>query len=376
MRVITRPNEQPASPSLRRQRRMWDEGDSLPMALGCTTCIDREPCGGIRKRDGQFSCLDNCCGSPESCDSMCPNNPVGFLAKMREVNGLTLDNLPHATPCPAGPLPSYVPYLYHGNRRAAPLDVEAVALPLRLFYRADGGLRFAGRAEVEARFGIGPRAAIVLIGSGRDKAIEDWWKQSERRFIILARLRALGVALITSSNYSMFTDEVRYNDMHAMKRIGIVWQEIVDAGIPSAYHLNACTSHDYKRLAAFIGQRSEVTEVAFEFKTGAAWRKRLPFHLAELVQLAGRVGRPLHLVMIGGIPALPALSAAFARVTYVDTSAFMTAMHRRRLYLSSDGKMKKAAELTLNGQSLDGLLSENLSTMRGRVESLLARPAA
>ncbi len=92
---------------------------------------------------------------------------------------------------------------------------------------------------------------------------------------LLAALRALGVALITGPNYSMFTDEVRYNDMHAMKRIGMTWQEIVAAGIASAYHLNARTPHDYCRLANFIAARAEVTDVAFEFKTGAAWRKRL-----------------------------------------------------------------------------------------------------
>ena len=72
----------------------------------------------------------------------------------------------------------------------------------------------------------------------------------------------------------MFTDEVRYNDMHAMKRIGTTWQEIVAAGIPGAYHLNARTPHDYQRLANFIAARPEVSDVAFEFKTGAAWRKR------------------------------------------------------------------------------------------------------
>jgi len=159
-------------------------------------------------------------------------------------------------------------------------------------------LRFKSRAEVEARFGIGPQTRIILIGSGRDKAIETWWKLSELRQPILAGLRALGVALITRPNYSMFTDEVRYNDMHAMKRIGTAWQEIVATGVPGAYHLNARTPQDYRRLAAFIAERPEVTDIAFEFKTGAAWRTRLPFHVAELVQLAARVGRPLNLVMI------------------------------------------------------------------------------
>jgi hypothetical protein len=187
---------------------------------------------------------------------------------------------------------------------------------------------------------------------------------------ILAGLRALGVALVTGPNYSMFTDEVRYNDMHAMKRIGTAWQEIVAAGVPGAYHLNARTPQDYRRLAAFIAERPEVTDVALEFKTGAAWRTRLPFHVAELVQLAARVGHPLNLVMIGGITVLPALAAAFNRVTYIDTSAFMATMHRQRLYLNNEGKMKKAAEFTLTGQPVDGLFLENIATMRARIESL------
>jgi hypothetical protein len=293
LRITPRPQEQPATPSLRRQRRRWDEGEALPMALGCLGCADLGTCGGIRKKQDAFSCLDDCCDNPETCDGMCPNNPLGFRDRMREVNGLELSNIPRAAPCAAPALPSYIPYIYHGNRRAVPLDIDAVALPLRRFYRPNWRPRFTNRAEVEAIFGIAPRTQIVLIGSGRDAAIEAWWKLSEKRVTLLAALRALGVTLITGPNYSMFTDEVRYNDMHAMKRIGTTWQEIVAGDIPGAYHLNARTPQDYRRLATFISARPEVTDVAFEFKTGAAWRTRLGFHLDELTQLARGPPAPL-----------------------------------------------------------------------------------
>jgi hypothetical protein len=123
-------------------------------------------------------------------------------------------------------------------------------------------------------------------------------------------------------------------------------------------------------LATFIAERAEVTDVAFEFKTGAAWRTRLPFHVTQLVQLASRVRRPLNLVMIGGMTVLQQLAAAFDRVTYIDTSAFMNTMHRQRLYVGNDGKMKKTSEFTLDEQPLDGLLLENLDMMRRRVEAL------
>lgn len=370
MRLNPRPQQQPITLTLRRQRQRWDEGETSPMALGCVACPDRDVCGGIRKKQHAFSCLDDCCGKPETCDGMCPNNPLGFKQRWREINGLELDNLPRAEPCAAATLPSYIPYIYHGNRRAGLLDIPAVALPLRHFYRHDGRPHFTDRAEVEAAFGIAPHTQIVLIGSGRDKSIEAWWKLSEKRGALLTAFRALGVALITGPNYSMFTDEVRYNDMHAMKRIGAVWQEIVAAGIPGAYHLNARTPHDYRRLANFIEARAEVTDVAFEFKTGAAWRKRVGVHLAELRQLPGRVAHPLHLVMIGGMMAIPTLAPAYDRVTYIDTSAFMNSVHRQRLYLGNDGKIKKISELTLIGQPIDGLLVENIAMMRARVENL------
>jgi hypothetical protein len=162
--------------------------------------------------------------------------------------------------------------------------------------------------------------------------------------------------------------------MHAMKRIGTAWQEIVATGIAGAYHLNARTPHDYGRLARFIAERPEITDVAFEFRTGASWRMRLPFHVAELTKLSAHVGRPLHLVMIGGMKVFPKLQSAFARVTYIDTSAFMNAVQRQRLFVGDDGKMKKIPELTLMGQAIDGLLSDNVATMRSRVESLGARP--
>jgi hypothetical protein len=142
----------------------------------------------------------------------------------------------------------------------------------------------------------------------------------------------------------------------------------VAAGIAGAYHLNARTPHDYVRLTSFITQRPEVTDVVFEFKTGAAWHKRLSFHLAELTQLADRVDRPLHLVMIGGMMALPRLASAFSRVTYIDSSAFMNSVHRQRLYVGNDGKMKKVSELTLIGQPIDDLLIDNLATLRSRIE--------
>jgi len=370
--LIPRSQEEPVTRNLRRQRRRWDEGEALPLALGCVGCVDRETCGGIRKKKDAYSCLDDCCGAPATCDGVCPLDQRGFIERMREVNGLDLNKLPRAERCAATGIPFYVPYLYHGNRRAVPLDIQAVALPLRRFFHRDGQLSYKSRAEIESAFVIGPQTSIILIGSGRDKPIEHWWQLSEKRQPIIAALRALGIALVTGPNYSIFTDEVRYTDMYNMKRIGIAWQEFVAGGVPAAYHLNARTLHDYARLTSFVAARDEISDVSFEFKTGAAWPQRRGFHLAQLVQLAQNVSRPLHLVMVGGIGAIPLLSTKFGDLTYIDTSAFMSSIYRQRLYLANDGHMKKMPEQTPIEQPIDDLLAQNIATMRSRVENLIS----
>lgn len=75
--------------------------------------------------------------------------------------------------------------------------------------------------------------------------------------------------------------------------------------------------------------------------------------------------------MVGGITAIPILAATYAGLTYIDSSAFMNAVKRQKLYRANDGKMKKVSELTLIGQPIDDLLVKNITVMRSRVESLL-----
>lgn len=258
------------------------------------------------------------------------------------------------------------------HRRDAVLDVPCVALPLHKFYRRrDGAMSFSNRAEIDEAFRLAPHTRIILIGSGRDRPIEAWWGLSEKREGIIAQLKKFGIDLVTSPNYSLFTDEVRYNDMYNMKRIGLAWQDFVGQSLPSAYHLNARTPHDYLRLAEFIDGREEITDVSFEFKTGAAWPQRRGFHLDQLARLGGSVSHPLRLFMVGGVTAIPALAPAFAHLTYIDTTAFMNALHRQRLYLGNDGLVKKQPELTGAGLPVDLLLSSNVEIMRRRIEAVI-----
>lgn len=361
-----------AGRNLRRERRRWDDVDEHSLALGCVNCVERETCGGMHKRQNHYSCLDDCCGDPQTCDTVCPRNRTTFIERLREIDGYDLKNIPRASTRPAPHLPPYIPLVYHGDRRGKPLKVEAAAIPFhKLYSRGERRLRYASRAEMAAAFTISPDAQLVLIGCGRDKPIEAWWGLSGARAEIIAALAKLGIELVTSPNYSLFTDQPRFDDMYNIKRIGIAWQEILAGGVPGALHVNARTARDYDRLAEFIQQRDEVTDVAFEFATGAAWPGRRPFHQKHLTDLAAVVGRPLNLIMVGGLPAIPTLASAFASLSFIDTSAFMKTLHRKRIVEGNDGKLKPISELTETGAPLDDLMARNVEVMRAYVERLI-----
>jgi hypothetical protein len=142
--------------------------------------------------------------------------------------------------------------------------------------------------------------------------------------------------------------------------------------MPAGLHLNARTVQDYARLTKFIRQRAEITDVTFEFKTGGAWRSRRNFHYDQLAQLGRRVGKPMRIVMIGGLSAIPKIGPAYDKLTFIDTSAFMKAMHRQRLFAGNDGRILSVTEPSQPGEPVDALLADNVATMRAHVEHLVS----
>lgn len=298
---------------------------------------------------------------------------MGFVTRLREIDGFDLGNIPRVARTPSSALPRFAPLIYHGNRRAAALPAEAVAIPLyKTINRKTGELRYASKSQLASEFKIEESARIILIGSGRDKSLEDWWGLgSSRRRSLAESLLSLGVSLITSPNYSLFTDQVRYDDLYNIKRIFITWSEIVSAGMPCALHVNARTETDYERYAEFVRARPEVQHISFEFGTGGGWPSRREYHAKQLARLGQTVDRRLHLTVLGGMPVLAQLAPVFD-LTFVDTTAFMTGVHRQMLSETPGRRLVKRTEATDKGSPLDALLYENVNVLRRRVMRLVA----
>ena len=222
---------------------------ALPLALGCTVCPDLGLCGGLRINAGAFDCrsLCACVREGRKCSGVCRGDHRTFVRRVREVRGFGFDDVPHRAPLPIPALPEYVPIIYDGTDRTERLAFGTVALPLlTLFDRPSGTERFDTREGMLASFGLSPGTRVILTGVDIDRSLERWWSFGDRPRLI-ANLHSLGVDMVTSPNFSLFTDVTRHDNLHNMKRIALTWAEFMAGGIACALHVNARTDTDSAR---------------------------------------------------------------------------------------------------------------------------------
>lgn len=359
--------------SLRSERRLWHDGVRHILSLGCTSCLDRYVCGGLQVDRALFDCLGFCCRDPEHCDAVCRNKPYAFAQRVREVDGFAFDTVPRAPVLPSPTLPTLVPTLFHGDSRRTPFGGSgAVCLPLyRVIHRQDGQTRYQSPPDLAEGFGISPSMPVILTGTASDPPLERWWSLGSARRDVIRSLRGLGIAIVTTPNFSLFLDQPRWDDLHSMKRIAIVHEEFLSEGLPAALHVNARTDRDWDRWREYIGRRPEVSHIAFEFTTGAGWAGRIQWHADQLAQLATAAGRPLHLIVRGGRRVLPGLIAAFSGITVLETSTFFKTVKRQRATLTPTGSVTWRPSPTSDSEPLDALLTDNWRVVAASYDGVL-----
>ena len=273
------PTTEPTRNSRREQALQYDGFLRTP-SIGCTQCKDVGLCGGLRIKEAVFNCLRFCCKRPERCDAVCRNNPASFSERVREVGGFDLGNVPQLKAVAAPFLPLLIPVIYHRTDRQQAFSASAaVALPLyKVIKRQNGQPRFRNRRALVEHFGISVDSTILLTGSDRDVPLERWWSLGPMRSEVISALFELGIKIVTTPNFSLFTDRPRWDDMHSIKRIALTHEEFLSNGIAAALHLNARTDRDWSRWAAYVKARPEVTHVPFEFATGAGTISRVAWY--------------------------------------------------------------------------------------------------
>lgn len=295
------------------------------------------------------------------CDLVCPKNAKTFVARIREVGGLDLNDVGRAPATAISDLPQVVPLVYHGFRRTADLSATAIAVPLeKMFSHRTGEAKFRDHAELSQRFRTAQNAKLVVFGVAIDQPLEDYWSIARARHIqrSLAELRP---ALVSTPNFSLFNDVPRWDNLHSMKRIALCWFELANTGIPTALHVNARTERDWQSWGEFLKRHTEIGIVSYEFKTGAATAARGNWHARHISRLPELAERPLRLIVRGGSRHLRQFARSFSAVAFVSPDPFIRAMKRRRLVWRWPQKPRWIREKTDPGQSLDDLLQHNVA---------------
>lgn len=270
-----RPSHEPAK-TFKSPIRLQDNPYYHMLSLGCTDCTFIRECGGLRTGAGVFDCMSLCtCDDPHACDSVCPKKTRDFVARIQEVKELNIHTAPRGPKNGCPDLPKYVPMIYHGSRRHFKTQLKTVAVPFKqLIDFKRGEARYKTRDELAKKLGISEQSEIILSGVDRDFVLEKWWEM-KNRMSILKQLSDIRINVLTTQNFSLFTDVPRTDNLHSMKRIALCWTEMAQAGLQTALHINARTERDYANWEQFLRERPEVEMISFEFGTGAGRQPRL-----------------------------------------------------------------------------------------------------
>ena len=337
-------------------RSFWSDPEAS-LSIGCIECPNQDQCGGQTILGGGFNCLDFCCHEPENCQIVCANAKL-FADRVREINGFDL-RTPSASPLKNFELEPYIPLFFHGSKRVELLDEPIISIPLYQFFDRYADCRIKSREHLSNAFKIALDTRILLSGVAQDDEVEKWWRLEQKgRLKAINNLSRLGIAMVTTPNFSVTVDRPRWDDMHSMKRIAEVFHEFVSEGLAAALHVNGRAAHDFSRWADYIIAHPEVTHLSYEFTTGTKSLPRMHQHAIWLIDLAKAVSRPLGLVLRGGGPVREPLSTYY-QVSALDSSPFEKAVHRSVAVLD-EGRRVWVDHPTPEGAPIDELLRENL----------------
>ena len=276
--------------------------------------------------------MDECVNcDPSKCDLVCLKKPKKFVRDVVEVGGFGFNDIPVlTTPARAFEPPKYIPVIQHGSSRNETATLSGwAAVPLRELFRGKGAnyhpiVRTA--SELRNHLRLDPFTRMILLGTGKDKPIEDYWRW--RQVHSLPQLLAnLGFECGIVPNYSFFLREPRPHHFFNRKRSLICTREWSAAGLPSIPYLQAITQADWIFWERFLKAHPEVHVVAKEFQTGYANPTQGENALDTLSQLQDVIGRRLHVIGIGAGKYRHVLQKRFDHWTILDSVPFMKAVN-------------------------------------------------
>lgn len=211
---------------------------------------------------------------------------------------------------------------------------------------------------VRDRFGLSPGTGLVLRGTAKDGPLETYWAHRKRDGAP-GQLAGLGAAAAIGPNFSHFLDVPRTDNLFNRKRQLICLAELSNAGVPVVPHLSAAREADWRFWEGYLQARAGIGSVAAEFQTGNKKRAEGLNVIKRIARIQDKIGRSLHLVIIGGGQFVEEAARCFQTFTLIDSKPFMNAVWRRSFAGGARTSLWKSNPLPL-GTGIDELLAANV----------------
>lgn len=349
-------------------RRRADLRSVGPISASCSTCQWRPDCGGSYSGRVFGNCFElTCCHytdkDPDSCNAVCPYKE-DFGVWLRETRGLRFDDLPSYTQN-ALDLPLYVPLIDHGSRRRQPFSWPCLSLDTYNVLRLNRHMSPRYRAVADGPdalrdfFKISRNSRVILRGVGTEPQIERYW---EYRDIddAAGQLSRLSIEAAIGPNFSQFIDCPRTDHLFNRRRHLICLHEMMDKGVSPIPHCSATSPGDWSFWRSFLRSNSSLHTVAFEFQTGNKSPVEGLKAIRQFEALQQAIGRPIHLILVGGAQFVEEAARRFANLTILDSVPFFKALHRQ-LACVTQGALSWDPVLTLRNQDVDWILASNVA---------------
>jgi len=306
--------------------------DGQTLSMGCQHCPLLRQCGGYTRASGAWSCMDLCATCDRKrCDKVCLKKAARYAEDLLEIGGFGFRSIPPLVPPVVAGLPHYIPMIQHGFECVGDVSLPWAAVPMSRLITFTSG-RYAPVATtpegLRRVFGLSDSTRVVLVGVGKDRPIERYWRW-RRVYDTASALACLGFDGVVVPNYSFFLEDPRPQHFFNRKRSLICAGEFSRAGVPSVPCLQAVAPIDWTYWQAFLEAHEEISVVAKEFQTGLAKRERGLPAIESVARLQDQLKRRLHIVAVGGGKYAADLAARFDGWTVIDSIPFMKATHRR-----------------------------------------------
>lgn len=262
--------------------------------------------------------------------------------------------------------PLFSPQIYHGSRRFRPLHADCVSISIKsLLAETKPG---DGPDDVRKAFKLEDSTKVIGLGVARDHFLEKWWGARRQ---IAEHLAGLGLHGVTTPNFSVFSNAPRPQTMVSIARIHHFSEALSAAGAAVIPHVYAETDLDWEQWKRVLQDQPAVHAIAMEFQTGLLKEEKAQRYIERLVELREAVGRPLHLIAVGGTKYAALLLNAFPNsFTVTDATSFFKTFYRRRL----DHVKPEESVQMMPHEDLADLLQQNIDSRELRLRKKLRLP--